>query len=253
MNLNFNRMRVTLLAAALLLILGTGIIGCSGNSVTPREGSLQGRIVDKSGLPVEDALVTWEYDNTRWALTDADGKYYLEAIGFGDQTFLVQAFAYHPSRFGIAIYSGQMSTAEDFAIEAKSFDYLEIEVEEVSATHALISWKTTDYTNGLVEYGETESYGRTVREESGVYATTHSVRLIDLSPEKQYFFRIVANREGRSTETSTSSSFVTQNSLEDKTPPSAPTGVSAALTSSPGQVTVFWAAVADPDLKGYKV
>ncbi|KAF1079976.1 MAG: hypothetical protein GQF41_3652 [Candidatus Rifleibacterium amylolyticum] len=253
MNLNFNRMRVTLLAAALLLILGTGIIGCSGNSVTPREGSLQGRIIDKSGLPVEDALVTWEYDNTRWALTDADGKYYLEAIGFGDQTFLVQAFAYHPSRFGIAIYSGQTSTAEDFAIEAKSFDYLEIEVEEVSATHAVISWKTTDYTNGLVEYGETESYGRTVREDSGVYATTHSVRLIDLSPEKQYFFRIVANREGRSTETSTSSSFVTQNSLEDKTPPSAPTGVSAALTSTPGQVTVFWAAVADPDLKGYKV
>ena len=237
----------------MLLVMGMGIIGCSGNSVTPREGSLQGRIIDKGGLPVEDALVTWEYDNTRWALTDADGKYHLEAIGFGDQTFLVQAFAYHPSRFGIAIYSGQTSTAEDFAIEAKSFDYLEVEVEEVSATHAVISWKTTDYTNGLVEYGETESFGRTVREESGVYATTHSVRLIDLSPEKQYFFRIIANREGRSTETSTSSSFVTQNSLEDKTPPSAPTGVSAALTSTPGQVTVFWAAVADPDLKGYKV
>lgn len=253
MNLNFNKMRVTTLAALLLLILGTGIIGCAGNNVTPREGSLSGRIVDKSGLPVEDALVSWEYDNTRWSLTDADGKYFIEAVGFGDQTFLVQAFGYHPSRFGLAIYSGQNSTAEDFAIEAKSFDYLEIKVEEVSATHALISWKTTDYTNGLVEYGESESYGRAVREETGVYATTHRVRLIDLAPEKQYYFRIIANREGRSTETSTSSSFVTQNSLEDKTPPAAPTGVSAALTSTPGQVTVFWAAVSDPDLKGYKV
>lgn len=253
MNLNHNRVRATILAATMLLIAGMSIIGCSGNSVTPREGSLQGRIIDKSGLPVEDALVAWEYDNTRWALTDADGKYYIESVGFGDQTFLVQAFAYHPSRFGIAVYSGQTSTAEDFAIEAKSFDYLEIEVAEISATHAVISWKTTDYTNGLVEYGETESYGRTVREENGVYATTHSVSLIDLSPEKQYFFRIIANREGRSTETSTANSLVTQNSLEDKTPPSAPTGVSAALTSTPGQVTVFWAAVSDPDLKGYKV
>jgi hypothetical protein len=253
MKLNFNRMRITFVAAALLLILGTGIIGCSGNSVTPREGNLSGKIVDKSGLPVEDALVSWEYDNTRWSLTDADGRYYLEGVGFGDQTFLVQAFGYHSSRFGLAIYSGQTSTAEDFAIEAKSFDYSEIEVEEVSSTHALISWKTTDYTNGLVEYGETESYGRTVREENGIYATTHSVRLIDLNPEKQYFFRIIANREGRSTETSSAGSFVTQNSLEDKTPPSAPTGVAAALTTTPGQVTVFWAAVSDPDLKGYKV
>ena len=253
MNLNFNRTRATMLVAALLLILGMGINGCTGNSVTPREGGLQGRIVDKSGLPVEDALVTWEYDNTRWSLTDANGNYLLEGIGFGDQTFLVQTFGYHSARFGLAIYSGQTSAAEDFAIEAKSFDYLEIEVAEVSATHAVISWKTTDYTNGLVEYGETDSYGRTVREENGVYATTHSVRLIDLSPEKQYFFRIIANREGRSTETSAAGSFVTQNSLEDRTPPASPTGVSAALTSTPGQVTVFWAAVADPDLKGYKV
>lgn len=253
MKLNLNRVRATMLLAALLLILGLGINGCAGNSVTPREGGLQGRIVDKSGLPVEDALVTWEYDHTRWSLTDADGKYVLDGIGFGDQTFLVQAFGYHSARFGLAIYSGQTSAAEDFAIEAKSFDYLEIKVAEVSATHAVISWKTTDYTNGLVEYGEKESFGRTVREENGVYATTHSVRLIDLAPEKQYFFRIIANREGRSTETSTSGSFVTQNSLEDRTPPAAPTGVSAALTSVPGQVTVFWAAVADPDLKGYKV
>ena len=242
-----------MLVAALLLLLGTGMIGCSGSSVTPREGNLKGRIIDKSGLPVEDALVTWEYDNTRWSLTDDKGQYFIEGIGFGAQTFNVAAFGYHSARFGIEIYSGQTSSAEDFAIEAKSFDYLEIKVEEVSATHAVISWKTTDYTNGLVEYGETESMGRTVREENGVYATTHSVRLIDLSPEKQYFFKIIANREGRLTETSPASSFVTQNSLEDRTPPAAPTGVSAALTSTPGQVTVFWAAVPDPDLKGYKV
>lgn len=250
---NSGRVYAAHLAAVVLVGFLVSLIGCSGASVTPREGSIQGKIVNVGGRAVEDALVSWEYDRTRWSLTDENGDYLIDGVGFGDQLFNVEAFGYSSSRFAASIFSGQVTSAASHTIEAKSFDYLEIKVAEVSATHVVITWKTTDYTNGLIEYGEKESLGRTVREEANSFATTHSLRISDLSPQKQYFFKIVANREGRSAETSPMDSFTTQSSLEDKSPPSAPSGVSAALTSIPGQVTVFWAPVADPDLKGYKV
>jgi hypothetical protein len=221
--------------------------------VTPREGSLQGKIVNTAGNPVEDALVSWAYDRTRWSLTDDKGSYHIDGIGFGDQVFSVEAFGYRSSSFAASIYSGQVTTAASFSIEAKSFDYKEIKVNEVSATHVVISWQTTDYTNGLIEYGESESMGRTVREEANAYATSHSLKITDLSPEKQYFFKIIANREGRNAETSAINNFITLSSLEDQTPPSPPAAVEAALTTIPGQVTVFWAPSSDPDLKGYRV
>ncbi|GAB4275321.1 MAG: hypothetical protein Kow0029_16320 [Candidatus Rifleibacteriota bacterium] len=240
---------ITLFVLALIAVFP----GCSGSNVTPREGSLTGRILNTSGQPIEDALVTWSYDNTRWALTDSNGNYYIQGIGFGEQIFQVDAFGYRSTQFKASIYSGQTTSAADLQIEAKSFDYSEIKVEEVSATHALITWKTTDYTNGVIEYGETESLGRTVREESGEYSTSHSLKLTGLSPQKLYYFKIVSSRENRAAETSIMSSFTTASTLEDKTPPSPPANVEAALTSSPNMVTVFWAPVSDLDLKGYKV
>ena len=58
------------LAALLAFVAFAGIIGCSGSNVTPREGSISGKIINISEKPVEDALVTWAYDRTRWCLTD---------------------------------------------------------------------------------------------------------------------------------------------------------------------------------------
>lgn len=240
-------------AISLVLLLISVFPGCTGTSVTPREGSIKGKILNLTGQPIEDALVTWHYDNTRWSLTDSDGVFNIQGLGFGEQAFQVSAFGYRTSLFKANIYSGQTTEVADQQIEAKSFAYSDIKVEEVSATHAVVSWKTTDYTNGILEFGETESLGRTVREADREFATTHSLRIIGLSPQKQYFFKIVASRENRAAETSEAGSFTTSSSLEDKTPPSPPSNVEAALTSSPNMVTVFWAPVADLDLKGYKV
>jgi hypothetical protein len=236
-----------------ILIFFSMFAGCTGNNVTPREGTIRGKIINASGQPVEDALVTWAYDDTRWSLTDDQGAFYIEAVGFGEQIFQVEAFGYSVMQFKANIYSGQLTEVTDQTIEAKSFAYSDIKVEEVSATHAQISWKTTDYTNGIIEYGESQNLGRTVREPSGEYATAHSLKISGLSPEKQYFFKIIASRENRSAESSAVQSFTTLNSLEDLTAPNPPTNVEAALTESPNMVTVFWAPVSDLDLKGYKV
>ncbi|NCB38690.1 MAG: hypothetical protein EOM80_07965 [Erysipelotrichia bacterium] len=246
--------RAAHLAASVIFVLILTLIGCSGNNVTPREGSINGKIVDKNGTPVEDACVMWDYDRTKSSYTDEDGSYLIEGISFGDQQFVVEAAGFRTTSFSAAVYSGQTTTAISVSIEAKSFDFREIEIKEVSATHAVISWKTTDYTNGLIEYGDIEdTLGATVRETNKVYATTHSLKITGLASAKQYFFRIIANREGRSSETSETGSFNTLSTLEDKTPPAPPTDVAASLSTTQGQLTVFWAPVYDPDLKGYKV
>ena len=245
----------SILAVTALMAVTTilTMIGCSGNSVTPREGSISGKIINVAGQPVADALVTWAYDRTRWGLTDEGGLYHIEGVSFGDQEFYVEAYGYKTARFPAAIYSGQTTTAGEVKIETTSFNYLDIKVVETSSTHALITWKTTDYTNGIIEYGETEALGRTVREEDGVFATTHSLKITGLSAARTYYFKIVANREGRPAETSTRQNFNTPSTLEDKTPPAPPSGVEVALSGTPGQLTVFWAAGSDSDLKGYLV
>lgn len=246
-------MRLRVLVVAMIAIVAA-FTGCtSGASVTPREGSIRGKILNLTGRPVEDALVTWAYDNTRWSLTDENGSYFIEGIGFGEQSFQVEAFGYRTLQFSSSIFSGQTTDAPDQQLESKSFDYFDIEVTEVSATHAVIEWKTSDYTNGLIEYGENDVLGNTVRETSGEYLTSHSLKIPRLSPQKQYFFRIVSSRQGREAETSERGSFTTLSNLEDNTAPEAPTGVQAAINSSPNIVTVFWAPINETDLKGYKV
>lgn len=244
---------VAVLAALLAFVAFAGIIGCSGSNVTPREGSISGKIINISEKPVEDALVTWAYDRTRWCLTDENGAYFIDGIGFGEQDFVVEAFGYRTAGFKAAIYSGSNTTAGNVKMEARSFDYQEIKVTEVSSTHAVVTWKTTDYTNGLIEYGETDSLGRVVREESGVFSTSHSLKITGLTGARTYYFKIVANREGRPAETSSLQTLNTLSTLEDRTPPAPPTGVEVALSGLPGQLTVFWAASSDTDLKGYQV
>lgn len=229
------------------------MIGCSGNNVTPREGELVGRILDVRGNPVEDAIVSWQYDNTRWSYTDENGRFHIEAIGFGKQKFKVEAFSYRTFEFTAAIYSGAVSYAEDQFMQGKSFGYSHIKVDEVAATWARITWFTNDYTNGLVEFGEDESMGRTIREPANEYTTNHELVIHGLRPETLYYFRIIASRQGRDAETSQTGTFVTKSALEDTSAPAAPRGVDVALSQQPNQATVFWAPSPEADLKGYKV
>ncbi|NLI75323.1 MAG: hypothetical protein GX442_02630 [Candidatus Riflebacteria bacterium] len=238
----------------LAVMTGFLLIGCdTGNNVTPREGALEGTVYDTAGVVLPSVLVSWTVDRTRWGRTGTDGKFHVEGIGFGEQEFVAQLAGYRDTSFRAAIYSGATSVLQKVVMETASFDFRDVEVKEVSATTALISWKTTDYTNGIVEYGETSSLGRTVREPGGQYATLHSLEITDLKPNTKYFFRIVASRQNRPSETSSGHSFVTQATFDDEKLPEPPKGVAAALTELPNSVTIFWSANSERDLKGYRI
>ena len=237
---------------SVFFIVVVSLIGCSEN-VKPREGAIEGKITTLSGKPLKDALVEWQYDNTRWSLTDENGYYFIDGIGFGTQIFTVTANGYRTTNFKASVYSDMTTTVDTFSIQGLSFVYSDINVEKTTATNALISWKTSDYTNAIIEYGQTQSLGSFAREKTGVYSTTHSLEITGLTPEKTYYFRINANRENQSIESSSIFSFTTLNTMEDGTAPKPPTNVESALNGVPGQVVVFWKPCNEADLKGYKV
>ena len=236
---------VFLTAAALL-------IGCS-DDVKPREGAIEGRILNLTGKGLKDALVEWEYDRTKWGLTDENGHYLVDGVGFGTQNFVITANGYRSTIFKAPVYSGLTTHVNDVSIQGLSFVYSDIKVEKTTATTALISWKTSDYTNAVIEYGLTEALGKYAREKAGFYSTTHSLEITNLDPEKTYYFKISASREGQSIESSIISTFSTLNSFEDGSAPTPPTNVEAALNGIPGQVVVFWKPNYEADLKGYKI
>ncbi len=236
----------------LFIIAISFVFGC-GNNVVARQGSVKGTVESVMGNKIEGAKVTWHGDDSCHSYTDELGNYYIDGVSFGLQAFKVERLGYNPTSFECRIYSGSTSEAAPVTMGSKSFEYLDIKVIAVSSSHAEISWKTTDYTYGMIQYGITDSLGSAVKESAPVYSTNHSVKLTNLSPEKTYYFRIVSSRENQPSETSTTHSFTTVSTLEDNYPPNAPAGVEVALNGKPGEVAVFWQKVFDEDLKGYKI
>ena len=245
------KLRFLSIVSAFLVAI-SGILGCS-DDVTPREGAIEGRILNLAGKPVADALIEWQYDNTRWGITDKNGKYIVDNIGFGDQYFNVTANGYRNITFQAPVYSGQTTTVKDVSLQAMSFSYSDIKVVKTTATSVLITWKTSDYTNSIIEYGTTESLGQYFRETADLYTQNHSVEVTSLEPEKTYYFRISGNRKGQSIESSTISTFSTLSATEDDTAPNPPTNVETSINGTANQVAVFWNPSPESDLKGYKI
>lgn len=245
------KLRFLSIVSAFLVAI-SGILGCS-DDVTPREGAIEGRILNLAGKPVADALIEWQYDNTRWGITDKNGKYIVDNIGFGDQYFNVTANGYRNITFQTPVYSGQTTTVKDVSLQAMSFSYSDIKVVKTTATSVLITWKTSDYTNSIIEYGTTESLGQYFRETADLYTQNHSVEVTSLEPEKTYYFRISGNRKGQSIESSTISTFSTLSATEDDTAPNPPTNVETSINGTANQVAVFWNPSPESDLKGYKI
>ena len=237
----------------LLFILTAAMSGCgSSGDVQPREGSIAGRIMDPAGKPLQDALVMWHYDNTRWSRTDANGAFFLDGIGFGRQIFQVKALGLRDTYFYAQIYTGSLTQAGNIIAETKSFECLDIKSSEITSTSAIITWTTTDFTLGSVNYGTNEKLGSYALE-TGSLSKLHQVKLINLNPETEYYFRIVAKRQGMTEETSGLYTFRTVSALEDTSSPEPPKNIRSIASVHPGVIDVTWDPSPEQDIKGYKL
>ncbi|MBF0406179.1 MAG: right-handed parallel beta-helix repeat-containing protein [Candidatus Riflebacteria bacterium] len=243
--------------SVLLLIVTCFIIsaGCSTphNDVVAREGSVTGTVIDKVGTPVSGAIVSWSQDEKKWAKTSSDGSFLIEGINFGDTVFLIRKSGFRTSKFNAPIFSNTVTDVKKVIIETASFDYVDVKMEKISATHAIIGWKTNEFTNGKIEFGEGNSFTNVVREAENSYTTVHSLTLDGLKAQTRYSLRIISSRQNYQSETSETVIFETPAALDDSTPPDFPKSPGIALTEQPNQVTIFWTPNNETDLKGYRI
>lgn len=238
----------------LLVIVFLFFVGCEAkNNVTPREGGIQGAIVDPSGKGVASVKVTWLGDPRIHSLTDFNGKYLVDGVIFGEQSFSAEKSGFKTVVFKGNVFSNGISTLNNVTIASASFLFKDITVKNISATTAVISFTTSEFTNAYVEFGESETLGRVLKEPVRQYSSLHSLSLTDLVPEKRYFYRITATRQGMNAEVTEVGDFFTKSSAEDGIPPASPKSIQVAMTEKVNQVTITWSGNTEADLKGYKI
>jgi hypothetical protein len=241
-----------------MLLLGFGIVafvGCDTKStVTSREGGIQGKVLDKGGAGIPGVKLTWAGDPRITTQTDISGAFLLDYVVFGDQTFVAGKDGFNSHTFKATVYTNAITTVKDVVLATASFYFRDLAVTDISATTAVVSWKTSEFTNGYLEYGETETLGTVLREADRQYASVHSLTVRNLKPQRKYFFRVVGIKQGGSvSETSAQSTFLTLSTADDTVPPEPPKTVEVGLTDRPNQVTLAWVQGNDTDLKGYKI
>jgi hypothetical protein len=82
-----------------------------------------------------------------------------------------------------------------------------INITDVVATSAVITWETDEESDSLINYGLNKNYG--VYREPRFDKTSHTIVLDDLQPGKTYYFRITSSDENGNQGISSDYSFVT--------------------------------------------
>jgi|GEM_PF-1749417 len=82
-----------------------------------------------------------------------------------------------------------------------------VQVTNLTATGATVTWTTNEASDSVVEYGKTVSYGSTKTDAAMV--TAHSVALTGLDPQTKYYFRVKSKDASNNQATSAGSDFTT--------------------------------------------
>lgn len=122
-----------------------------------------------------------------------------------------------------------------------------ISAGSISATSAVISWKTNKSSDSQVDYGTATSYGL-VTPLDPTLTLSHAQTLSNLIAGTTYNYRVRSKDAGGSTTVSTNFTFTT---TTDSTPP----GDVQNFTAVPGnsQVTLSWINPSDSDFKGVMI
>ena len=95
-----------------------------------------------------------------------------------------------------------------------------VQVTDVTATTATVTWTTNEAATGQVQYGLTTAYGSTSSIVAG--GTSHSVTLTGLTPETTYNYRVQATDTADNATTGDNASFTTAVTATSPTPPAPP-------------------------------
>lgn len=92
----------------------------------------------------------------------------------------------------------------------------DIEILDTKATSSLITWKTDELADSLINYGLDKNYG--ISRDPHFDKKSHQILLEDLMPNTTYFFRITSSDSSGNQGISSDFTFTTPKDKEDETP-----------------------------------
>lgn len=180
------------------------------NVILITKGNITGKVTDSlTGLPLPLATVsiTDSLNITYSSSTDTNGKYLFDNIVSGYFVGSVSREGYLSYNFSGNVLPAQ-TTMIDVALHPVIPIITDISISDVTRDFAIITWKTEQPADSLVEYGLTTSYGSSVKEVS--FITDHAITLTNLMPGTTYHFKITSKNIYGFSSSSDDGSFTTK-------------------------------------------
>ncbi len=176
--------------------------------VLPVKGKITGTVTNAATgllLPLALVTITDAAGNTQTIATIISGTYTAE-IAPGPFTGTVIKPWYLPSSFAGSVNAGDTATM-NVPLTPADPTISSINVSEIKAESAKISWSTDQPTQGTVQYASTTAYGNIAADVAE--QTEHTVLLTNLTPSTTYHFRIAATSSNGVTVFSSDNTFKT--------------------------------------------
>lgn len=158
----------------------------------PTKGILMGRVTTTSGVVIYGAQISISGTSLS-TKTDGTGFYGIVDVTPGTYTITVSKCGYvTQSISGVGITAGTVTT-RDVTLVADGVPPVisNVQATGIQATNAVITWNTDEVSTSRVQYGLTTSYGSTTLENT-LPVTSHSVQILNLTPNTLYHYRVIS-------------------------------------------------------------
>ncbi|GEM_PF-948169 len=154
---------------------------------SPTMGMLKGFVKNGSGAAIYPATVTIQGKSTK---NSGTGFYGFVDLTPGVYTVTASAPGYVETTGQVTITAGAVAHL-DLTLGADTTPPVisNVGTQKVWATNAQIIWETNEGATSQVEYGLTQSYGSQTTLDAQL-VTSHTVQLVNLTPNTQYHFRV---------------------------------------------------------------
>lgn len=173
--------------AALFLFLAI-LTGCGTREA--RTGSIQGRVINPKGDLVAGAKVWSLFNEIEKVYTATDGGFYISELPAGRNRIVIQHAQYKLAERTIEVESDVPANVGEIRLDWATASQVlyNVAVESTTSSTAVVSWMTGRDALCTLDYGMTQAYGQSIREEKA--SLDHRLTIAGLVPETVYHLRV---------------------------------------------------------------
>lgn len=159
---------------------------------SPTKGIVSGFVYKEPAGRLYNAQVTISGAGTT-TTTDGTGFYGLIDVSPGTYTITISKCGYVTQTItGVVVTAGAVTTQDVTMVpDGVPPTISSVQATDIQATNAVITWTTNEVSSTQVEYGTTISYGN-ITTENTYPVTSHSMQIINLTPNTIYHYRVIS-------------------------------------------------------------